>query len=112
MTKGSGSFGGDLVSRAPHGELLARYEKDDRIMWVAIKPFKDWCVRQGLNHRKIIEELAQVRAVTSTNLKKVLGAGTEFEKAQSRVFIVNMGHPDISDVATIKNDNVIPLRKA
>lgn len=112
MSKATGAFGGDLVSRPPHGELLARYEKDDSTMWVALKPFKDWCVRQGLNHRKIIEELAQSRAITSTNLKKVLGAGSEFAKAQSRVFIVNMGHPDISDAATIKNDNVVPLRKA
>jgi hypothetical protein len=71
---------------------------------VAIKPFKDWCVRQGINHRKVIEELsvakqdesgAMHRVIVSPNIKKVLGAGTDYAKAQSRVFAVNMDHPDV-----------------
>lgn len=102
-TKGYG--GNQLIpTKMPHGELLARYDTDLQLMWVAIKPFKDWCTRFGLNHRKVVEELAQPkqdeegrmhRVVTSTAAKKVLGADTELAKAQSRTFVVNMAHKDI-----------------
>lgn len=102
-TKGYG--GSQLMpTKMPHGELLARYDTDVQLMWVALKPFKDWCARFGLNHRKVVEELAQAkpdaegkmqRVVTSTNAKKVLGADTELAKAQSRTFVVNMAHKDI-----------------
>lgn len=99
-------FGANAVvpARAVHGELLARYEIADKLMWVAIKPFKDWCTRQGINHRKVVEELYQPRQdesgamhriVPNPNIKKVLGAGTDYAKAQSRVFTVNMDHPDV-----------------
>lgn len=99
-------FGANAVvpARQVHGELLARYEVEDKLMWVAIKPFKDWCVRQGLNHRKVVEELhvpridetgATLRVIPNPNIKKVLGAGTDYAKAQSRTFTVNMDHPDV-----------------
>lgn len=102
-TKGFGASA-VLPLRAVHGELLARYEVDDKLMWVSIKPFKDWCIRQGLNHRKVVEELHQAkmdeagitqRVIPSPNIKKVLGAGTDYAKAQSRTFTVNMDHPDV-----------------
>lgn len=103
MQKSVSYNGSDLhLGRPLHGELLARYEPHDGVMWVAMKAFKDWCVRQGLNHRKVLEDLSQPkdgkRVVVSTNLKKVLGANTEMAKAQSRVFVVNMHHPDICGV--------------
>lgn len=96
--------------RAVHGELLGRYEKDDKLMWLAIKPFKDWCIRQGINFRKMVEELHQAkqdetgamhRVITSPNIKKVLGAGTDYAKAQSRTFVVNMDHPDVRGTIAI-----------
>lgn len=92
----------------PHGEMRARYEPDDQIIWVAIKPFKDWCIRQGLNHRSIIEELARNRVVGSTNIKKVLGLGSELAKAQSRVFTVNLTHPDMRDVNIVTDPPAKP----
>lgn len=93
-----------IPARQVHGEMLARYEMDDKLMWVALKPFKDWCVKQGLNHRKVVEELHQPkqdesgamhRVIPNPNIKKVLGAGTDYAKAQSRTFTVNMDHPEV-----------------
>jgi hypothetical protein len=100
-----------LVTRQPHGELLARYEPHDKLMWVSLKGFKDWCVRQGLNQRKVMEDLSVAkdgqRVIVSSNIKKVLGANSDLAKAQSRVFLINMGHPDICgmlpDLTVVEN---------
>lgn len=112
MVQKSQNFNGSSVypMREVRGELLARYDQEDKLMWVAIKPFKDWCIRQGLNHRKVVEELhqarqddtgAMLRVILNPNIKKVLGAGTEYAKAQSRVFTVNMDHPEVRGVINL-----------
>jgi Domain of unknown function (DUF927) len=93
------------VVKAPRGQLLAHYDTDERVMWVLKKGFKDYCVRTGAHFLKILDELsvAQIdesgrpsRVLASKNVRKVLGAGTEFAKAQSWCFAINMDHPDVS----------------
>ena len=92
------------VIRAPRGQLLAHYDTDQHTMWVLQKGFKDYCVRSGANYLKILNELGEERLdnagrpsrIITGRVRKVLGLGTEFAKAQSWCFAINMKHPAIT----------------
>lgn len=111
-----------MVNKTPHGELLARYDTDEKTMWVSRKGFKDYCLRIGANPRKVLEDLSVAklddegrnsRIIPSVNVKKVLGAGTELAKAQSWCFTVNMNHKDINGAVdlTVVDDKVVQLAR-
>lgn len=99
------------VIKAPRGQLLAHYDTEERVMWVLKKGFKDYCVRTGANFLKILDELSipsleesgkPHRVLASKHVRKVLGAGTEYAKAQSWCFAINMDHPEVSGVVVPK----------
>jgi len=103
------------VLRKPTNQLLAHFDFEDKTLWVLRKGFKDYCVKIGANFLKIINELHvpqldangnRMRVVTNVNVKKVLGAGTEFGKAQAWCFIMDLKHPDclnVPDLAVVEN---------
>jgi hypothetical protein len=103
------------VLRKPTNQLLAHFDFEDKTLWILRKGFKDYCVKIGANFLKIINELHvpqldangnRVRVVTNVNVKKVLGAGTEFGKAQAWCFIMDLKHPDclnVPDLAVVEN---------
>ncbi len=93
------------IIRAPRGQLLAHFDTEEKTMWVLKKGFKDYCVRTGANFLKILDDLVTLRTspsgttariLTSKHIRKVLGAGTEYAKAQSWCFAINMSHPEIT----------------
>jgi len=43
----------------PRGELLIRYEPDNKDLYVSAKGFKDFCVRQQINYKGVLKELQQ-----------------------------------------------------
>lgn len=100
--------GSNMVSIAvtPRGQLIGHYNVDEKVLWVLKKGFRDYCTRTGHNFHKILEELHEPRAmpdgsyrrvVTNRSLKKVLGAGTEYAKAQAWCFQIDMTHPELAD---------------
>lgn len=106
------------VPRAPRGQMLAHWSREDRTMWVLKKAFKDYCAKIGANSTKVLNELNELRLdkdgnmtriVSHKNVKKVLGAGTEYAKAQTWCFVVNMSHPEVSGMATLSvaSDNPV-----
>ena len=112
----------DLVNEPKH-QLLAHYDVDERVMWVLKKGFKDYCLRTGANFLEIIDELGRTqidkdttatRVISHKNLKKVLGAGTKYAKAQSWCFTINMAHPELTGLPdlTVAVDNVTKLKSA
>jgi hypothetical protein len=94
------------VKRRPVGSLLAHYDTDDNVLYVLKKGFKDYCTKIGANSRKIIDELHAMREgqriIVNTNTRRTLGAGTEFAKAQSWVFIINMSHKDVTGAVDLQ----------
>lgn len=107
------------VVKSPRGQLLAHYDTEERVMWVLKKGFKDYCVRAGANFLKILDELAMPivdetgrssRILASKHVRKVLGAGTEFAKAQSWCFAINMDHPEVTGVAIPKLVSATPTK--
>ncbi|WP_309646730.1 DUF927 domain-containing protein, partial [Phenylobacterium sp.] len=88
------------LQRKPMGAMLAHYDTDEQMLYVLKKGFKDYCTRIGGNSIKILDDLHMVRdgsrIVANRNTRRTLGAGTEFAKAQSWCFSINMAHPDVS----------------
>lgn len=82
------------------GALLAHFDTHDRMLYVLKKGFKDYCTRIGANTLKILDDLHTKRdgerIVPSKHTRRTLGAGTEFAKAQSWCFSINMDHPAIT----------------
>lgn len=102
MTGFSGNLASTLVH--PHGQLLAHYELADNTMYVLKKGFRDYCTKVGANALQILDELHQpvalsdgrmARVLTNKHCKKVLGASTEYAKAQSWCFVIDMTHPEV-----------------
>jgi hypothetical protein len=99
---------GNLMSevRRPTGPLFAHYDLDDQTVYILKKGFKDYCARIGANAAKILNELHEVRdnarIVPQPHTRRVLGAGTEYAKAQSWCFALNMAHSDVSGAVDLK----------
>jgi hypothetical protein len=76
------------------------------MLYVLKKSFRDYCAKTGANASKVIEELHVprdgVRIVPQPHTRRVLGAGTEYAKAQSWCFAINMDHPSVSGVVDLK----------
>lgn len=106
------------ILKKPMGQMLAHYDYDDKTLIVLRKGFKDYCAKIGANFLTIIEELHaakidingnRTRLITNKNIKKVMGAGTEFGKAQAWCFIMDLKHPDclgIPDLTLVENPSV------
>jgi hypothetical protein len=104
--------GGNIPSivQKPRGQMLGHYEMDDKRLWLLRKGFRDYCSKIGANPFKVIEELSVPttdsagntrRIITQKDIKKVLGAGTDLAKAQSRCICIDMSHPEVSGLADL-----------
>ena len=106
MRKSQGGNIPNVMHMPRSGALLAHYDLDDKMMYVLKKPFKDYCAKTGANSTKVINDLFEprdgVRIVPQPQTRRVLGAGTEFAKAQSWCFAINMDHPAVSGVVDLK----------
>lgn len=101
----------EFVTKQPRGQLLAHYSIYDKTMWVLKKAFKDYCVRIGAPYSSILDELSAPRIVadgttsrivTNKNVKKVLGSGTDYAKAQSWCFVINMADPEVTGAVELR----------
>jgi hypothetical protein len=108
-----------FAARGPSGALLGHYDLYNRVLVVLKKPFKDYCVKIGANAHKVLEDLHTIkrhagggsaRVVTDKNARRTLGAGTEYAKAQSWCFLVDMSHPDVADLNANIKAPVLPVR--
>lgn len=55
----------------PRGELMIRYEPDTKELYISAKAFKDFCVRQQINYKGILKELAQIGCFTEAMNKRM-----------------------------------------
>jgi hypothetical protein len=109
LTTTKTQFSGRLephIKSHPHGALLAHYEMYDRTLFVLKKGFRDYCQKIGASAQSIVDELnKQVpdntgktnRVISNKNIRRTLGAGTDYAKTQSWCFVIDMSHPDIAD---------------
>ena len=84
------------VSAAPKGHLVARYEPDTKLLFLRVKPFKQWCVDQQINYQSIVDDLKE--KLSAKTAKKRLTKGTDFNMPPESVLVMKFtGLEDTSD---------------
>ena len=64
------------VSASPRGFLVARYEPDTKLLFLRIKPFREWCIDQQINYASLVDDLKD--KLNAKRMKKRLTKGTDF----------------------------------
>lgn len=78
------------VITRPTRSIVGRYDMRSGLAWVAELPFKQWCIRKGLVFSDTTKELMALKvAVKTKNIKRVLGAGTEYRTGQVKCLIID-----------------------
>lgn len=114
-----------LVSpRSTH--LYAQYDVGSKMIWMANKPFKDYCRRTGVSWKEVVDALRKDNAAGESIIvgraRKVLGANTDHARGAVDAQIINAEHPAITDTllpqweakaaeAAATADNVVLLKK-
>ena len=64
------------IGASPRGHLVARYEPDTKLLFLRIKPFKEWCIDQQINYQSVVDDLKA--KLGAKRVKKRLTKGTDF----------------------------------
>jgi len=104
-----------MMIREPRGELLGHYDHEKNSLYLLKAGFKEYCVNAGANYRQVIKELTECGVISNPDVRRILGYGTEFAKAQSRCFAVDMTHREITGNVVVDNMGAtqdLPLDKS
>jgi hypothetical protein len=55
----------------PRGELLIRYEPDTKDLYIAAKQFKDFCVKQQVNYKTLLQQLGDLKIFVEASNKRM-----------------------------------------
>ena len=64
------------IGASPRGTLVARYEPDTKLLFLRLKPFREWCVDQQINYQGVVDDLKE--KLGAKRVKKRLTKGTDF----------------------------------
>ena len=77
-----------LPEATPRGnQIVARYEYDIKKLFLAVKPFREWCSKQQLNYNSIVEDLSK-GPMRAFKHKTRIGRGTHFNAPPTAVIIL------------------------
>lgn len=62
--------------REPRGELMSRYEPDVKMLYIAVKPLRDWCSDNQVSYKMLTDELKRMKVLKGT-LKKSMSKGSD-----------------------------------
>ena len=60
-----------MPTMEPRGELFIRYEPDTKLLWIAAKPFKDFCVARQINYKDLLNELKEANVFKEAANKRM-----------------------------------------
>jgi hypothetical protein len=89
----------------PRGELLIRYEPDNKHLYVAAKQFKDFCVKQQVNYKTMLKELQDANVFVE-GMNKRMSKGMKVVSPAVRVLKF-----DASSNEFIQMDGLIPTNE-
>jgi hypothetical protein len=72
----------------PRIALVARYEYDVKMLFLYMKPLKEWCTKQQINYEGFVDSLKRGRTKAKID-KKRMGKGTRMSLPSSDVLWVN-----------------------
>lgn len=77
-----------IPDSTPRISLIARYEYDIKVLYIMIKPFKDWCSKQQLNYHTVVGQLSAGRTKAVIK-KKHMGKGTRMNLPSTNVLVLD-----------------------
>jgi hypothetical protein len=77
-----------IPDATPRVSLVARYEYDVKMLFLYMKPLKEWCTKQQINYEGFIDSLKRGRTKAKID-KKRMGKGTRMSLPSSDVLWVN-----------------------
>jgi hypothetical protein len=83
------------VGATPRNTLIARYEPDTKLLFLRLKPFREWCIDQQINYQGVVDDLKE--KLGAKRIKKRLTKGTDFNLPPDWVLemkFTEMGHDD------------------
>lgn len=99
LVKGECGFGKPAIPiDTPRGALVIRHEVDNHKLYLSRSTFKSWLSRKFGSYTKIAKELKDIGALKDANMRKVLGAGTQFGGAQQPCWVLDLKCPKLGVV--------------
>jgi hypothetical protein len=77
-----------IPDATPRISLIARYEYDVKMLFLYMKPLKEWCIKQQINYEGFIDSLKRGRTKAKID-KKRMGKGTRMSLPAADVLWVN-----------------------
>jgi len=88
----------------PRNELLIRYEPDNKILYVVAKPFRDYCVRNQINHKELLIKLKEVGIYKET-MNKRMAKGMKVVSPAVRVLMFDASTTEFLQIEPNENRN-------
>ena len=88
-----------LPMMEPRGELMIRYEPDTKLLFIAAKTFKEFCVRQQINYRMTLQQLTKANVFVEA-MNKRMSKGMKVSSPAVRVLKFDATASDVLQIDT------------
>ena len=88
-----------MPTMEPRGELFIRYEPDTKLLWIAAKSFKDFCVQRQINYKDVLKELKEVN-VFKEAVNKRMAKGMKVVSPAVRALMFDASQADFIHIET------------
>ena len=86
----------------PKGELLIRYEPDNKVLYMLAKPFRDYCVKHQINHKELLIKLKQLKLYKET-INKRMAKGMKIVSPAVRVLMFDASTSEFLQIEANEN---------
>ena len=76
----------------PVGKLYMRREQSTLKLFMAISPLRDWCIKNGIHFKGLVDVLFAKGVIKSKTRYITLGAGTPLSAGQTRCLEIDLAH--------------------
>ena len=88
-----------MPTMEPRGELFIRYEPDTKLLWVAAKSFKDFCVQRQINYKDVLKELKEA-SMFKEAVNKRMAKGMKVVSPAVRALMFDASQADFIHIET------------
>jgi len=97
-----------MPTMEPRGELFIRYEPDTKLLWIAAKPFKDFCVARQINYKDLLNELKEAN-VFKEAVNKRMAKGMKVVSPAVRALMFDASQADFIHIEATDENRDSPL---
>jgi hypothetical protein len=86
----------------PKGKLNIRYEPDNKLLFITVNSFKEYCAKQQVNYKDTLKQLKDLNVYTET-VNKRMGKGTQLDSPAVRALIFDASNSEYLRMDTLEN---------